>query len=310
VRQAPTFACPEDSLNGGKRVSEPKVLLLAGFPNSGTTVVSYMIGQHPSVFVAGELADFPAKQLKAGKICACGSPASKCVFWSAVMQRLRAAARRRSPPPLSQVYCAIAAESGAELIVDVAHDLHAVVDACSAEGIDLRLVHLRRQGLAVLNSRMRRVRGASVPSLLPRPQIARAWRHVIRWRRYNHALVRLRRRLGEHRAISLDYETVCARPASALAAVGRLTDLDFTDVGARLAAGVALNVMPHMIRGNPGLKAKRVVHLSRDDGFTKELTSSERLAYLAASGLAPLLGRRKWRAISSALARVAGKYRT
>ena len=161
-------------------MSKPKVLLLAGFPNSGTTVASYMIGQHGSVFVAGELADFPAKQLKAGKLCACGTPAAACDFWSAVMQRLGAAASRPSTPRLGQVYRAIAAESGAELIVDVAHDLHAVVDACSAEGIDLRLVHLRRQGLAVLNSRMRRVRGASA-ALSPPLQLVRAWRHVIRW---------------------------------------------------------------------------------------------------------------------------------
>jgi hypothetical protein len=53
--------------------------------------------------------------------------------------------------------------------------------------------------------------------------------------------------------------------------------------------------MPHMIRGNPGLKAKWVVHLSRDDGFTTELTFSERLAYGAATGLAPVLGRAKVR---------------
>jgi hypothetical protein len=219
-------------------VSKPKVLVLAGFPNSGTTVASYVIGQHASVFVAGELANFPAKQLKAGKLCACGSPAAACVFWSAVMRRLEATSRPSSLP-LGQVYCAIAAESGAELIVDVAHDLHAVVDACSAEGIDLRLVHLRRQGLAVLNSRMRRVRGAGAPPLSPARQLARAWRHAIRWRTYNRAVVHLRRRLGEHRAIALDYETLCTQPASALAAVGRLTDLDFSDVAVRLGAGEA-----------------------------------------------------------------------
>ena len=196
------------------------------------------------------------------------------------MRRLGTAASRPGPLPLGQVYCAIAAESGAELIVDVAHDLHAVADACSAEAVDLRLVHLRRQGLAVLNSRMRRVRGAGAPPLSPARQLARAWRHVIRWRTYN-------------RAIALDYETLCIQPASALAAVGRLTDLDFSDVAVRLTAGEALDVMPHMIRGNPGLKAKRVVHLSRDDGFTTELTVSERLAYVAATGLAPVLGRAK-----------------
>jgi hypothetical protein len=275
-------------------LSDPKVLLLAGFSNSGTTIASYVIGQHREAFVAGELADFPAKQLKAGKMCACGRPAAACDFWMAVMHRLGPAAGPANAARLGQVYRAIAAESGAALIVDVAHDLRAVADARAAEGVDLRLAHLRRQGLAVLNSRMRRVRwagGALPPG--PAPRLRRAFRHVIRWRAYDRAVDRLRRDLGERRAIAVHYETLCTRPDSALAAIDRLTGLDFTDIGVRLAAGEPLNLMPHMIRGNPRLKAKEVVHLSRDDGFTSELAFSERLAYVAASGLAPLLRRQR-----------------
>lgn len=273
-------------------MSQPKVLLLAGFPNSGTTIASYVIGQHGDVFVAGELADFPVKQLGAGRLCACGSPAAECGFWTAVARRCEAGGACSPEVRRGVLYRAIQAESGAALIVDVAHDLHALRQARAAEGIDLRLVHLRRQGHAVLNSRMRRFgRPGDPPAPGPAPRLRRAFRHVVRWRAYDRAADRLRREMGTQRAIAIDYETLCGNPEAALAAIGRLAGLDFTHV--RVAAGKPLEPMAHMIRGNPRLKAKQAVHLAADDGFRSELTFGDRLAYAAASGVAPALRTRK-----------------
>ena len=34
----------------------PRALLVAGFPNTGTTITAMVIGQHPDVFAAGDLA--------------------------------------------------------------------------------------------------------------------------------------------------------------------------------------------------------------------------------------------------------------
>ncbi len=271
-------------------MSKPKVILLAGFPNSGTTIASYVLGQHRDVFVAGELAKFPAKQLKAGKICACGRPAMRCDFWMAVMQRLGERATAANGVRLGDLYRAIAAESGAAAIVDVAHDLHAVAEVYGTAEIDLRLVHLRREGLAVLNSRMRRVNlpGRELPPGVT-PRLKRIVRHVLRLRAFDHAVGRLHRDLGKQRAVTVHYDTLCSQPEVALSAIGRVADLDLTKVAAQLAAGAAVMVPPHMIRGNPGLKAKQDVYLKRDDGFTTELASSDRFAYAAASGLGSIL---------------------
>jgi hypothetical protein len=272
---------------------QPKVLLLAGFPNSGTTIASYVIDQHGGVFVAGELADFPAKQLKAGKLCACGSPAASCGFWNAVLRRLEASAGEPEAARRGALYRAIGAESGAALIVDVAHDLRALREAHAAEGIDLYLVHLRRQGRAVLNSRMRRF---GRPDEGPAPsrvrRLRRAFRHVIRWRTYDRVTSQMRLKMGEQRAIAVQYETLCSQPDVVLGAVGRLTGLDFTGVGDDAAAGKPLKPMSHMIRGNPRLKAKTAVCLAADEGFKSELTFGDRVAYLAGFSLAPAVRRR------------------
>lgn len=269
--------------------SRPKVLLLAGSPNSGTTIASYVIGQHQDVFVTGELADFPAKQLKAGRLCACGSPAAGCAFWAAVMRRLEARSSQSAGDRRGDLYRAIQAESGAALIVDVAHDLHALSQAMDANGIDLRLVHLRRQGWAVLNSRMRRFgRPSDVQATGLAPRFRRAFHHVIRWHTYNRAADKLRRGMGKQRAIAIRYEVLCSEPEAALAAIGRVASIDFTGIGDRLA-GEPLKPMSHMIRGNPRLKANEVVYLAADEGFRRELTLSDRVAYIAASSVAPAL---------------------
>jgi hypothetical protein len=279
-----------DDSRGDQWVVRPKVLLLAGFPNSGTTIASYIIGQHPDVFMGGELASFPSKQLKAGKQCSCGSAAATCCFWRSVATRVGASTDRPRASRMAAVYRAIASESGAAVIVDVAHDLHSVADAVGAAGVDLRLVHLRRQGLAVLNSRMRRASwpGRELPPG-PGPRLKRAFGHVIRWRAYDSSVDHICQGLGEQRAITVSYAALCNQPATGLQAIGRLAGLDFTEIGSRLAAGQPLTLPPHMIRGNPGLKAQRTIRLASDDAFAVELTLLDRFAYLAASGVAPAL---------------------
>lgn len=269
---------------------QPRVLVVAGFPNSGTTIASYVLGQHRDIFVAGELAKFPTKQLKAGKLCSCGRPATACEFWTAVVRRLGESACHPAGVRLGSLYRAIAAESGASVILDVAHDLHAVAEVCNSEGVDVRLVHLRRPRQAVLNSRLRRLNspGHELSPGLP-PRLKRIFRHVMRLHAFDHAVDRLRRTLGEQRAMTVHYDTLCSQPQDALPPIGLISGLDLADIGARLASGAALTLPPHMIRGNPGLQAKQVVHLKRDDGYASELSTTDRLACTAISGLAPML---------------------
>jgi hypothetical protein len=115
---------------------------------------------------------------------------------------------------------------------------------------------------------------------------------VIRWRTYDRVTSQMRLKMGEQRAIAVQYETLCSQPDVVLGAVGRLTGLDFTGVGDDAAAGKPLKPMSHMIRGNPRLKAKTAVCLAADEGFKSELTFGDRVAYLAGFSLAPAVRRR------------------
>ena len=65
-----------------------RVLYVAGYGRSGSTVLDMLLGNHPDVFGAGELVNlFAPAGLERG-ICSCGEPVhGGCLFWAEVMRR-------------------------------------------------------------------------------------------------------------------------------------------------------------------------------------------------------------------------------
>lgn len=240
----------------------PRVILLAGFPNSGTTIANYILGQHPEVFAPGELYGFPHRQLKPGKRCACGVAASDCPFWRGVLAALGPLAAAPPAERMPALYAVLARLSGRPWIVDVAHDLHAVQAARDLSGIDLTLVHLTRRRLAVLRSRLalNRRQGDVEPYTLA--YLHQAVRHTRRLITHRRALDRCVRMDGAA-AIHVAYEQLCERPRSALARVGAAAGLDFTAVAGQLEAGAPLVPPAHLIRGNARLRGDAVVQVAK-----------------------------------------------
>ena len=103
-------------------MTKAKVLLIAGFPNTGTTITAMILGQHPAVFAAGELAHFPDKRHFADhNICSCGGKVTDCAFWLDIRERYSA-----KPKDDARLYDLIANASGRDWVIDVAHDMDRV----------------------------------------------------------------------------------------------------------------------------------------------------------------------------------------
>lgn len=64
-----------------------KVIYLAGYGRSGSTLLDIALGMRPDVFGAGELTALSRHAWKNGEYCACGATVPTCPFWSAVMAR-------------------------------------------------------------------------------------------------------------------------------------------------------------------------------------------------------------------------------
>jgi Sulfotransferase family len=165
-----------------------RVLFVGGMPRSGSTLVDLMLGQLPRHCDVGELFYMWQAGPLRNQVCACGRLFRDCEFWTAVgaaafggwdavdprevmalQQRTdttgklplalaggllgnHEAAVRRYLNLTVAVYRAIAAVSGAEVVVDSTKRPSTAHLLARDERIDLRLVHVVRDPRGVVNS--------------------------------------------------------------------------------------------------------------------------------------------------------------
>ena len=149
-----------------------KVLYIAGLPHSGSTLLTRIFGEVEGFCAAGEVYSL-SERIEHGDLCGCGAPLGECAFWSSVLRsgfpggdglrRLRTERRwiyGRTLPTLALgrdrrrledfrqalagLYEAIAAESGARVIVDSSKSPTFAYIAEHAPGVELYVVHLVR----------------------------------------------------------------------------------------------------------------------------------------------------------------------
>jgi hypothetical protein len=126
------------------------VCFIAGAGHSGSTLVGLVLGSHPDVFYAGEVAKSrflgdPHKPARKRQCKICGAD---CPIWGDF----------RAVPGLD-LYEAIALKSGRPIVVDSTKKAGWVDDRLrelEGRGADLRLLYLQRDGRAVVNSRVRK----------------------------------------------------------------------------------------------------------------------------------------------------------
>lgn len=164
-----------------------KVLYIVGVGRSGSTLLERMLGAVPGSVNAGELNAIFSRVSKQDQLCGCGEPFSACTFWRAVGNRAfggwgpvteRMAhlqprvVRQRFVPRMAtgvaaatyrreldeyldahhRLYHAIAAVSGAEVVVDASKSTAQLFALRRIEGLDLRVINLVRDSRGVANS--------------------------------------------------------------------------------------------------------------------------------------------------------------
>jgi glycosyltransferase involved in cell wall biosynthesis len=164
----------------GRAKSAPVVIYIAGSGRSGSTILERTLGEMPGFVNVGELIDLFWRVAPRSERCGCGQVFASCPFWTGVgarafggwesehlaaVHRLQSrVARQRHLPRLvalshsgrdfradvtsygrdyASLYQAIAAEAGADYIVD-ASKRPAQALALARSGIDVRVIHLVR----------------------------------------------------------------------------------------------------------------------------------------------------------------------
>lgn len=266
-----------------------KVIYIAGYGRSGTTLLDIALGEHPAIMGGGEIATLARHVWANGEYCACGASVRACLLWRGIvedwqggepavlMDEYRAAQERtetiagigraierrassRHEARTVRLFRSIAARSDRPVVVDSSKLPGRGFALAGMAGIDLYVVHVVRDGRGVAWSLKkgyaRAVDKGLQRELRPKPLVHSA----LRWSIVNVAAEMLCRRVGRAKSLRVRYEDFVHDPQATLARIVRL-------VGKQPATKVAGALAPqHQVAGSRHRMQPRIV-LSRDEGW-------------------------------------------
>jgi Sulfotransferase family len=287
-----------------------KVLYVMGLYRSGSTILDIVLANHPAMVGVGELRNLAYHVAGRPETCACGNPVERCSFWRAVQQRWREQAggdalarfaaleerfeRIRALPAVflarvmpssafteyvrltATLYEAIAAESGREIVVDSSKYPARALALLFGAAVDLRIVHLVRDGRAVIWSMRRK---ESTEMELAASQVAP---HTSRQWLLTNLTSGLVTALAGERAIRVRYEDFVTNPREQLSRIGALAGVDMRDLVRRVLEGDSLDVA-HTVAGNRVRMGGRVT-LRMDDEWKSRLAPADREVFWRKAG--------------------------
>ena len=257
-----------------------KLLYIAGYGRSGSTVLAAILGTHPAMVSVGEVTFIADDWPDPDRPCSCGEKYIDCEFWRALTideDRLAtvAAVQRdvdrhlrwslvRGHGPMTNaavdeyrrfnraVLAYARATSGQPIIVDSSKSARGAGARALALrrylGEDVFVIHLVRNGVATVDSMVNTgsnwvLEGHTSPRRFP------AARASVGWIRANAYATIIGRVVGRDRYLQLRYEDLVADPVAAFGAIGRLIGEDLSDLAARIVAQETFP-MGHVVGGN------------------------------------------------------------
>ncbi len=67
--------------------NNPRIIYIAGFERSGSTILDIMVGNMHNHFSVGEISFYPVNGIVDNEFCSCGSRVLDCIFWKKVTER-------------------------------------------------------------------------------------------------------------------------------------------------------------------------------------------------------------------------------
>lgn len=293
-----------------------RVLFIAGYARSGTTILDRLLGTVPGVTSMGEIQFLWRRGLAENRPCGCGILLRGCPFWSEVLRsafgqigdvelghilrlqraadrwwrvpalssgrggrRLRAAAEEYAAI-LATLVQAVAAVSGSRVVVDSSKDASHGLLLARAPGLDVRVLHLVRDPRGVAYSLAARDRVD--PGLGKRMPTQPVVHTAFAWSVANMQAMQLRHAASAYTVLS--YEEMTRDPAAALARAAR-----FVGMPNRLAVGTDGTVqlgVDHTAAGNPMRFHRGPIRITPDMDWVTEMPRLGRAFVWSVTGAA------------------------
>ena len=301
-----------------------KVLYIAGWGRSGSTILQNMLGEIAGFQPLGELCSIGHRYLEKHR-CGCGEPLDACGHWKAILNRAfgrfdRPAARQlhrklrimrtrhlpvlltspgrqrvlegnaESRSAIKRLYAAAHEQTGCKVLIDSSKDPLFGFLVTAVKSIDVYFVHLVRdpRGVAFSGQRSRRLHGRRDCVRQSRPHPART---SIMWNFWNFAARRL---LGKDptRYMCLRYEDLIECPKESLQLILSLVGEPRDSLPFVSARTVRLGPS-HTVGGNPARYRTGMVRLLPDNEWQGAMTLSDKSLVTALTW--PLLSRYGYR---------------
>ena len=254
----------------------PRILYIAGYSRSGSTLVDMILNSGARIVSTGELT-YLQDEAAAGRRCTCGAPFGSCARygpWLAtrpageahMVRRVEGRANlarlvsgtvaaedaRAYRDYARRLFTHIGTTAGAELVVDSSKSARDAAGRPLAlsrlAGLALRVLHLTRVPRRTVQSYVER--GSN--RVLEGRRAKRAmdsWRPIRGWRIANRIARQTGRDLGPDRYLHLRFEDVLADPVAALRRIGDFAAADLSAAIERVRSGEPIHA-GHMVGGN------------------------------------------------------------
>jgi hypothetical protein len=136
-------------------IQKGKVAYICGSAHSGSTLLSLLLGSHPGMISLGEIAQTVRKMHMPASACTCGEEARKCPVWGQVLEAVG------SLPAERRLFAAVdllLERTRPATVVDSSKGLPTLKDLLSVDGLEVRAIHLIRDGRAVACSNRKKDR--------------------------------------------------------------------------------------------------------------------------------------------------------
>jgi sulfotransferase family protein len=279
-----------------------KVLYIAGWGRSGSTILDNILGQVDGFFSAGELMFLWRRGLLEGRLCGCGQPVRECETWTRVLARaypggvdaqemLRLeshSARTRHLPlhlahvepgsrqyrdELGALYRALRAETGCRVIVDSSKSPSYGRVLSGIPGLDVHVVQLVRDPRAVAYSWVRKKLQRDDPRRKRSMRSHGPAASSAYWNMLNESTRLLWPEAA--RRLLVRYEDFVAQPQATVDEILRFADEPTVELPWTASGELALEPT-HTVSGNPSRFDHGTVALRADDEWRRAMRPRDR----------------------------------
>lgn len=294
------------------------VVYIVGSGRSGTTLMDTILGSHPDLYGAGELALLSVSDFFHQIYCPCQNRVDECPFWLKVVEvwfqrtglthlnqhnelrrkfegpqmrgftrlmrekMIRTSAFTEYALQTTELYRAIREVTGRTMIVDSSAIPMRALSLSMMPDIDLRVIHIVRDARGVAWSLKKGLKADPKAGIgaseVPRP----VWRSSLTWIAYNLLSNWVCRQLPASNVAFCRYEDLSSSSESVLRRFGEFLQIDFEEIIERIKSGGALKV-GCSFAGNR-MRMKGEVRIRLDTDWVQMLSPREKQTVLRMCG--------------------------